>query len=149
MIVFSTSTFRRSLRKLCKKRQDNYSTCPSDICAELTDKTLAEIAGSGSALSYSGPVIFLKIRVACPSQRLSQSNGFRLICAIDTNTRLVTLLEVFPKRGKYGMNTLGDGYLDELIKEYVEQVQCETLHRHDIDTGLDDALKPAPEATDD
>lgn len=148
MVVVSTSTFRESLKELCKRPKHAYGSCKDDICKEFTDQNVSEdepwkakpvdsfITTNNAIINDNGITCLLKIRVACESRKVGKSGGFRLIATINRHTEEVVLLEIFPKTGPYNKSNIDSKELKKVIETYISEREKGVLVRMDITNGL-------------
>ena len=136
MIGLSTETFRDSLHQLCRKPKHKYGSCPSDICDELKDKTVEDLAETNVRLNDNGVRCVLKMRVANAGRGIGQSSGYRVIAVGDREKQEVVFLYVYPKTGALGVSDITDKHLGELLTAYFAERDNGLLVRLDLENKL-------------
>jgi hypothetical protein len=136
--IVSTSTFRDSLKLICKRPENGYSSCCHDICDELINKSIDDVFVMNFLIREIGEIRIIKIRIQNSEQNLSKANGFRLIVLCNKKYDEVTLLKVYPKRGKYGQSDLQKSEYKFLLKSYAEEKKAKNLVVHNINNVLEE-----------
>ena len=126
MNFYTSSTFRKCIEDLLKKRKEGYSSVSADICKALHDMPDNILRGTNER------------RVPNSGQRLSKSDGFRLIYIVSMVSDDLALLRVFPKRGAKGMVNISDAEYMRLIKEVMTESNDRKLHQVDITNMMEE-----------
>ena len=129
MNFYTSSTFRKCLEDLLKKRKEGYSSVSADICKALHDMPDNILRGTNERIIQTQNFRIVKLRVPNSGQRLSKSDGFRLIYIV---------LRVFPKRGAKGMVNISDAEYMRLIKEVMTESNDSKLHQVDITNMMEE-----------
>ena len=80
--------------------------------------------------------VVIKLRLPDKKQRLSKSEGYRLIYMVMKSIPVVALLTVYPKRGPMQKIDLDDGELSLLIRTFIEESNSRQTVIHDINDNL-------------
>lgn len=136
MVIKSTSVFRESAKRLSQKKKQQYHTCFDDICDELRAKTVVELVDNNNQLNKKNDTCLIKMRVANTARREGQSGGFRVIAFADIVNDKITLLEIFPKTGKYRKDNLSDQELKEVLNVFLSERKQSELKTHDLTDSL-------------
>ena len=111
-------------------------TVIKDICnalAEMSDNILRDT----NDRVYQFPEYrVVKLRVANSGQKLSKSNGFRLIYWVSLLHDSVVLMRVYPKRGPKAAVDLLCAEYTRLQMEVFNESKADALHQVDITNNL-------------
>lgn len=138
MNFYTSSTFRKCLEDLLKKRKEGYSSVSADICKALHDMPDNILRGTNERIIQTQNFRIVKLRVPNSGQRLSKSDGFRLIYIVSMVSDDLALLRVFPKRGAKGMVNISDAEYMRLIKEVMTESNDRKLHQVDITNMMEE-----------
>lgn len=138
LIFYSTASFRKALSELCRKRREGYSSVIKDICKEFKGKPIEEIRINRDMVISEDKFTIIKLRLPNSGQKLSKSDGFRLIYLVHKQSDEVTFLYIYPKRGPKGMITIKDNEILSLLSEFVEEKRSSLLVSHDIENELEE-----------
>lgn len=139
---YCTSDFIRQSKKLTSDKKAGYDTLQKDICDVFKDKNIDEIFAFNDTLIVNENHKLVKLRVPNTKQNLSKSNGFRVIFLVQPKIEKVTFIYVFPKRGKFGMNSIEKEQIKTLLQTAVKEGKDNSLfeiHPHK-DFILENAL---------
>src|ERR1700739_635365 len=138
MVFFATSRFQQEYSKLVKKERDGYGSLPVDLFNFFNSfKTLDELWGYREMIYSLEDKRVLKSRVSNSGQNLPEKNGFRVVFAINKIEKVVALLFVYPKRGKYSAENLRQDAVKMLLKEYITEKTNKKLVSANINsTGI-------------
>lgn len=140
MKFFGTNNFLENIKKLCKKKKDNYYTVKDDICDEykdITDINEAILKGIPvSEVKEEDKKVILKTRYKNSAMKEGKSSGFRSYSVADTESENLTFLSVYPKKGKFGKSDLTAKEVESSLEEYIEQKSDDTLSELDINNNL-------------
>lgn len=136
MNFFTISTFRDVVASLIKKPREGYSSVVADICAELQSMPDNILRDTNERIIQTLEYRVVKLRVANSNQKLSKSNGFRLVYLVSLITDDVFLLTVFPKRGTKGISNIPNAEYVRLLNELSQETSSKLLHQVDIANGL-------------
>ncbi len=92
-LINTTSTFRRSVRKLSKK----YHSLKKDLLSLLDILEQGDLPGAPVS-GFSGTIY--KVRIQSSDQKRGKRGGFRVIYFVDQNTQDIWLLTVYAKARK-------------------------------------------------
>ena len=141
MKFFCTNNFLENIQKLCKKKKDNYYTVKEDISIEYKDiNNIEEAIMKGvpvSEVKEGDKKVILKTRYKNSAMKEGKSGGFRSYSVADTETENLTLLSVYPKKGKFGKSDLSAREIEIALGEYIEQEESKTLTELDINNNLE------------
>lgn len=107
-----------------------------DICDQLhsmDDKILRE---SNDRVRQLQNYRIVKLRLPNSGQKLSKSNGFRLIYWVSLIADEVVLMSIYPKRGSHSVVDLVDTEYGRLVEEMTAESCNHSLHQVDIDNAL-------------
>ena len=80
--------------------------------------------------------VVIKLRLPDKHQKLSKSDGYRLIYMVMKHVELVVFLDIYPKRGPMQKINITDNDLARLIHEFVNEFNNSTIVFHDIQQEL-------------
>ena len=138
MNFYTSSTFRKCLEDLLKKRKEGYSSVSADICKALHDMPDNILRGTNERIIQASNFRIVKLRVPNSGQRLSKADGFRLIYIVSMVSDDLALLRVFPKRGAKSMVNISDAEYMRLIKEVMTESNDRKLHQVDITNMMEE-----------
>ena len=137
MIRFvSISTFRRRLTNLLKVKRGVYSGAPGAICDAFKGATIEQIRQNRDMILLSDDSLIIKLRLPDKRQRLSKSDGYRLIYLVMKQVPLLVLLDVYPKRGPSQQLDIDKSEIDRLVSEFKAEILSRTLVVHNINDDL-------------
>lgn len=84
----------------------------------------------------SSESITIKLRIPDRKQRLSKSDGYRLIYLVLKHLPVVVLLDVYPKRGPLQQLDIPDNEINRLVSVFYEELENNSLLVHDINNNL-------------
>lgn len=137
MIRFvSITLFRKSLEALLKVKRGVYSGVTSEICNAFRGVSIDQIRTNRDMILMDNESVVIKLRLPDKKQRLSKSEGYRLIYMVMKSIPVVALLTVYPKRGPMQKIDLDDGELSLLIRTFIEESNSRQIVIHDINDNL-------------
>jgi len=132
MRYFVIRHFLSDLEQLTKKPANKYHSVRKDICEEFTPtQTSDEISNKGKIIYYleDEDIHFvIKTRIKNTAMKVGKSGGFRLINVVIQHGERTTFLTIYPKKGKLGIDNISDEKFKELLKEYEEALENDTLN---------------------
>ncbi|MEM7659061.1 MAG: hypothetical protein AAF399_23265 [Bacteroidota bacterium] len=136
MRVFCIDIFFNSLHKLRKKPKDGYENVAADICNILQTPALSStefvcISDTIQHIQDGNKLILVKTRFPNSAMKEGKRGGFRVITIVNLEEDTITLLEVYPKKGKYGKQDLSIGEYRELLKAYILAIREDSLQEVD------------------
>ena len=136
MDYYTSTTFRESLADLMKKSKDGYMTVVKDVCETLKDMPDNILRDTNDRVYQYPEYRVVKLRVINSGQKLSKSNGFRLIYWVSLLHDSVVLMRIYPKRGPLSAVELQNSEYTRLQNEvFSENKECK-LHQVDITNDL-------------
>lgn len=137
MIRFvSIAAFRSALDSLLKVKRGVYSGVPTEICRAFQGVPIEQIRTNRDMILMDDDTITIKLRLPDKRQRLSKSEGYRLIYMVQKNLPVVAFLTVYPKRGPLQKLDVEDAELRKLIKDFLVESMTRQIVIHDIDNNL-------------
>lgn len=143
MNFYTISTFREVIASLTKKPREGYSSVINDICVELLSMPLNILRDCNERIIQTAEFRVVKLRVSNSGQKLSKSNGFRLVYFVLLHTDDVVLLTVFPKRGAKGISNIPSSEYSRLLKELSNEIKTKQLHQVDIANAMEELSQTA------
>jgi len=147
MNFYTISTFREMVATLTKKPREGYVSLVDDICNELQSMPINIIRDTNERIIQESEYRVVKLRVGNSGQKLSKSNGFRLVYFVSLCTDDVVLLMVFPKRGAKGVSNILSTEYSRLLKELLNEIKAHKLHKVDIANHLTELRQDAALST--
>lgn len=132
----SITSFRKRLTSLLKVKRGVYAGVTGAISDSFKGATIDEIRQNRDMILLRDDSIVVKLRMADKHQRLSKSDGYRLIYMVMKQVPLVAMLDVYPKRGPLQQLDIERSELDRLIAEFRDEMSADTLVEHDITDNL-------------
>lgn len=136
MKFYTISTFRDRLAMLTKKPREGYASLIADISAELLSMPNNILRDTNERIIQDKEYRIVKLRVGNSGQKLSKSNGFRLVYFVSLHADNVVLLTVYPKRGAKGQDNISSAEYSRLLKELILENNAQQLHQVDITNNL-------------
>ena len=137
MIRFvSISAFRQSLDALLKVKRGVYAGVTTEICRAFQGLPIEDIRSNRDMILMDNDSITIKLRLPDKKQRLSKTDGYRLIYMVMKNVPVVAFLSIYPKRGPLQKLDLEDNELSELISIFSVESRARQIVIHDIDDNL-------------
>lgn len=96
---YSISTFRLHLSQLLKIRRNVYGYVAEEIKKEFQGKTIDNIRHNRDMILTEADALIIKLRLPDKKQKLSRSNGYRLIYLVSKTDEIVVFLDIYPKNG--------------------------------------------------
>jgi mRNA-degrading endonuclease RelE of RelBE toxin-antitoxin system len=127
MVYYYTSDFDISLNDLLAKKKDGYSSCKKDIKKLFNNLTFEQIWIQRDNILDNIPFRVIKSRIPNSGQRLSKSDGFRLIFILNRDLQEITFLYIYPKRGKYSKSNYTEAELERWIVKFNKESIDNTL----------------------
>lgn len=132
----SISTFRIRLAALLKVKRGVYSGVTDELCLAFKDATIEQIRQNRDMILLSNEAVVIKLRLPDKRQRLSRSDGYRLIYMVLRRLPVVVMLDIYPKRGPSQQLDIDNNEINRLIQEFFSELNSGTLVEHDIKDHL-------------
>lgn len=137
MIQFaSIAAFRKRLSGLLKVKRGVYGGVKSEICNAFKDVSIEQIRANRDMILIDGESVVIKLRLPDKKQRLSKSDGYRLIYMVMKHVPVVVFLDIYPKNGPLQQLDINDRELNWLLLNFIEEFNSENLVLHDIENEL-------------
>ena len=131
-IYFSTDFFAQVTR-LIKKAKDGYRSCLEDVISTIGNSNIQNILDTNAIIYRNGPLNVLKIRLPNTFKNLSKRDGYRLIAVVNTDVETITLLYIYPKKGKYCQDNISKQHIAKLLGNYINQADAKTIKSFNSD----------------
>lgn len=132
----SIESFRKRLTNLLDVKRGVYSGIKVEICKEFQGNSIEQIRQNRDMILINDESIVIKLRLPDKKQRLSKSDGYRLIYMVMKKVPLVVFLDVYPKRGPMQQLDIDDKEINRLILDFITENQSNSLVLHDINNCL-------------
>jgi len=132
----SIASFRKRLTNLLDVKRGVYSGIKVEICKEFQGNSIEQIRQNRDMILINDESIVIKLRLPDKKQRLSKSDGYRLIYMVMKKVPLVVFLDVYPKRGPMQQLDIDDKEINRLILDFITENQSNSLVLHDINNCL-------------
>ena len=132
--LVSISAFRDSLDALLKVKRGIYGGIIDEICNVFKGVSIEQIRNNRDMILMDNDSIIIKLRLPDKKQRLSKSDGYRLIYMVMKNMPLVVLLTIYPKRGPMQKLSLEVNEFEHLLNYFRDEFTNNQLVSHDINT---------------
>jgi mRNA-degrading endonuclease RelE of RelBE toxin-antitoxin system len=132
----SIESFRKRLTNLLDVKRGIYSGIKVEICKEFQGNSIEQIRQNRDMILINDESIVIKLRLPDKKQRLSKSDGYRLIYMVMKKVPLVVFLDVYPKRGPMQQLDIDDKEINRLILDFITENQSNSLVLHDINNCL-------------
>ena len=137
MIQFvSITSFRKRLAALLKVKRGAYAGVVSEICQAFKDATIEQIRQNRDMILMNNDAVVIKLRMPDKKQKLSKSDGYRLIYLVMKQIPLVVLLDIYPKRGPSQQLDIEDNEINRLVTEFIAELNAGKLTLHNIANNL-------------
>ena len=136
MNFYTLSTFRTFLANLMRKQREGYMSVVTDICTQLQEMDDKILRDSNDRVRQFQRYRIVKLRLPNSGQKLSKSNGFRLIYWVSLLADEVVLMSIYPKRGPQGTVDLVETEYARLVEEMTDESKNNALHQVDINNSL-------------
>lgn len=128
----SITAFRKRLAELLKVKRGVYAGVKAEICQAFNDVSIDQIRTNRDMILIDNETIIIKLRLPDKRQRLSKSDGYRLIYMVMKHTPLVVFLDIYPKRGPMQQLDIDDKELNRLLQQFVEEFNGNSIVFHDM-----------------
>ena len=137
MIQFvSVTSFRIRMAALLKVKRGVYAGVVSEICQAFKDATIEQIRQNRDMILMNNDAVVIKLRMPDKKQKLSKSDGYRLIYLVMKQIPLVVLLDIYPKRGPSQQLDIEDNEINRLVTEFIAELNAGKLTLHNIANNL-------------
>lgn len=137
MVTFlSVSTFRERLAALLKVKRGVYAGVTQEICNAFCGVSIEQIRQNRDMILMDDDEVIVKLRLPDKKQRLSKSDGYRLIYMAMKQVPVVALLDVYPKRGPMQQLSIEDKEVLRLSQEFLKEMTDGTILQHDVENLL-------------
>ncbi|HEX8516635.1 MAG TPA: hypothetical protein VF868_10575 [Bacteroidia bacterium] len=127
MPLYATSTFRKSLERLCESPRLGYATCPKDIIKQFSRYTVDQMWERQARVGEEDGVRIIKLRMPNSGSHQSSADGFRVVHVVIKKSSKVIFLDIFPKRGKYAKSTANDAELERYMETFASEAASNSL----------------------
>ena len=142
MIHFiSITSFRERLSTLLKIKRAVYGGVTSEICNAFKNASIEQIRSNRDMILMDNDSVVIKLRLPDKKQKLSKSDGYRLVYMVMKQVEVVVFLDIYPKRGPMQQLDIDDNELNRLLREFVNEFNNNTVVFHDIDNVLKEIEK--------
>ena len=137
MIHFiSITSFRERLSTLLKIKRMVYGGVVSEICNAFKNVPIEQIRSNRDMILMDNDSVVIKLWLPDKKQKLSKSDGYRLIYMVMKQVEVVVFLDIYPKRGPMQQLDIDDDELNRLLREFVAEFNNNTIVFHDIENDL-------------
>lgn len=137
MIAYlSVSSFRNQLAALLKVKRGVYAGVVQEICNAFADADINQVRQNRDMILMDDDEVIIKLRLPDKKQRLSKSDGYRLIYIAMKNVPVVAFLYIYPKRGPMQQLDIDDKDVQRLLQEFFAEMSDGSIAQHDIHTAL-------------
>lgn len=133
MIYRTISAFRSKAAELLKIRKGVYRGVTDEIKREFKGKTIDQIRQNHDMILLEQEMIVIKLRLPDKRQRLSKSNGYRLIYIVSKVNDVVVFLYIYPKNGPLQQLSITDAQLKGLLEIFIDEAMQGTLEEFQMD----------------
>lgn len=78
----------------------------------------------------------IKMRVANAGRNEGKSGGFRVITFVSIEKKEVSLLQIYPKTGRYAQETIDEDELEYVLGIYIKERNEAELKKHNLSKRL-------------
>lgn len=137
MIAYlSVSSFRNQLAALLKVKRGVYAGVVQEICNAFADADINQVRQNRDMILMDDDEVIIKLRLPDKKQRLSKSDGYRLIYIAMKNVPVVAFLYIYPKRGPMQQLDIDDKDVQRLLQEFFAEMSDGSIAQHDIHNTL-------------
>lgn len=137
MIRFiSITSFRERLSALLKIKRAVYGGVLYEICNAFKNAPIEQIRSNRDMILADNDSVVIKLRLPDKKQKLSKSDGYRLIYMVMKHVEVVVFLDIYPKRGPKQQLGIDDNELNRLLREFVTEFNDNTVVFHNIANNL-------------
>lgn len=137
MVAFlSISSFRDRLAALLKVKRGVYSGVTQEVCNAFCGVSIEQIRQNRDMILMDDDEVVIKLRLPDKKQKLSKSDGFRLIYMAMKSVPVVALLDVYPKRGPKQRLNIEDKEVLRLMQEFLKEMAEGMIVQHNVENGL-------------
>lgn len=137
MIVYlSVSSFRERLAALLKMKRGVYSGATQEVCNAFKGVDIGQVRQNRDMILMDDDQVVIKLRLPDKKQKLSKSDGYRLIYMAMKFVPVVVFLYIYPKRGPMQQLDIDDKELKRLMREFLDEMAEGSVVQHDIDNLL-------------
>jgi mRNA-degrading endonuclease RelE of RelBE toxin-antitoxin system len=121
---------------LLKVKRGVYAGVVSEICQAFKNATIEQIRQNRDMILMNNDAVVIKLRMPDKKQKLSKSDGYRLIYLVMKQIPLVVLLDIYPKRGPSQQLDIEDNEINRLVTEFIAELNAGKLTLHNIANNL-------------
>lgn len=137
MVAFlSVSSFRGRLEALLKVKRGVYAGVTQEICNAFANVGIDQIRQNRDMILMDDDEVVIKLRLPDKKQKLSKSDGYRLIYMAMKLAPVVAFLDIYPKRGPMQQLDIEDKEVKRLMKEFLDEMAEGSVVQHDVDNLL-------------
>ena len=132
----SVSSFRERLAALLKVKRGVYAGVTQEVCNAFKGVSIEQIRQNRDMILMDDDEVVIKLRLPDKKQKLSKSDGYRLIYMAMKQVSVVAFLDVYPKRGPMQQLDIEDKEVKRLMQEFLSEMSEGTVVLHDVDNLL-------------
>lgn len=137
MIAYlSVSTFRTRLDNLLKVKRGVYAGVAQELCNAFSGVDIEQVRQNRDMILMDDDQVVIKLRLPDKKQKLSKSDGYRLIYIAMKQVPVVAFLDIYPKRGPLQQLDIEDSEVRRLMQEFLAEMSEGSVVQHDIDNLL-------------
>lgn len=137
MIAYlSVSSFRERLAALLKVKRGVYAGVTQEVCNAFKDVSIEQVRQNRDMILMDDEQVVIKLRLPDKKQKLSKSDGYRLIYMAMKQVPVVAFLDIYPKRGPMQQLDIEDKEVRRLMQEFLAEMAGGSVVQHDIDNKL-------------
>lgn len=132
----SVSSFRERLAALLKVKRGVYAGVTQEVCNAFKGVSIEQIRQNRDMILMDDDEVVIKLRLPDKKQKLSKSDGYRLIYMAMKQVPVVAFLDVYPKRGPMQQLDIEDKEVKRLMQEFLSEMSEGTVVQHDVENLL-------------
>lgn len=105
----------------------------------LLGKTVTELINNNDQIYRDDErgLVLIKMRVPNSGRKEGKSGGFRVYVLLDTTSKETSLLEVYPKTGRYEKSALSESEEEYVLSVFISEKNKGVIKVHDLKTSTD------------
>lgn len=107
-----------------------------EVCNAFKGVSIEQIRQNRDMILMDDDEVVIKLRLPDKKQKLSKSDGYRLIYMAMKAVPVVAFLDIYPKRGPMQQLDIEDKEVKRLMQEFLREMSEGTVVQHDVENAL-------------
>ena len=119
-----------------KVKRGVYAGVTQEVCNAFMGVDIEQVRLNRDMILIDDDEVVIKLRLPDKKQKLSKSDGYRLIYMAMKQLPVVVFLDIYPKRGPMQQLDIEDKEVKRLMQEFLVEMADGSVVQHDVENML-------------